>query len=99
MKTMLRHHQFGHTEKWAENKFEETVRAPSIPLQRIKEAEIDEVKTFEQLTTTKRQFLFIRDTDQPSKTAQSSASARSTTVISNPPVCRSAVGLTLWNRA
>ena len=69
MKTMLRHHQFGHTEKWAENKFEETIRSPSIPLQRIKESEIDDMKTFEQLTVTKRQFLFIRDTDDPNKTS------------------------------
>lgn len=71
LKKMLRGHQFGHTEKWGENAFEEVVRAPSIPFQHVKDVatELAEMKEFEQLTTTKQDFLFIRDVNNPHETS------------------------------
>lgn len=67
----IRGHQFGHTEKWDENAFEEAIRTPSIPFQRVKDlnSELDNLLEFEQLTLKSRQMLFIRDLSKPNQTS------------------------------
>ena len=68
-KDFLRGHQYGHVEKSELNEFEEPRRAPTFPMQRIKLSEIDELSRFEQITNTKRQFLFTYEMADPHRTS------------------------------
>lgn len=68
-KDFLRSHQYGHVEKVELNEFDEPRRAPTFPMQRIKLSEIDDLSHFEQLTNTKRQFMFTYDKADPNKTS------------------------------
>ena len=65
----LRGHQYGHVEKTDFNEFDEPIRTPSFPMQHVKHSEIDFMSRFEQLTTTKRQFLFTYDKADPHTTS------------------------------
>ena len=62
---LLRGHQYGHVERVDFNNFDEPVRAPSFPLQHIRDTELAFMSEFEHLTTTKRQFLFTYDKANP----------------------------------